>query len=320
MTREELLVKLKYYEQAYFTNDEPVPFVGDLQIYPALVKDYYKFYSLVPCFTMNKNEDPEGIIYSHLGYVFKKIKEDESGFFGRQFVQLLSLVFRVDNKLVCPNCGETFNEEKYRERIKKFEELEKKIPKEERNQQNPKYQEFLQSFSLFLEEAHTCSCGSYYRYPIRIEGEEGKEKLFVNDTEITSKDYEELRTVYCYQNIIDYDDEYIDPELKAALEETARLKNPNAVQPTLEKQMSCILTNSPYTYETLRQIPIRKMVMLLRVIDAKIHYMAYRQGEMSGMVKFSKELDHWIYSNDKKDKFADIMTVDQLKEKLKDVT
>ena len=50
--------------------------------------------------------------------------------------------------------------------------------------------------------------------------------------------------------------------LKKDLEETARLKNPNAVQPTLEKQMSCILTNSAYTYETLRQIPIRNMVML----------------------------------------------------------
>ena len=42
MRREEFLVKLKYYEQAYFSNDEPVPFVGGLKIYPALVKDYYK--------------------------------------------------------------------------------------------------------------------------------------------------------------------------------------------------------------------------------------------------------------------------------------
>ena len=38
------------------------------------------------------------------------------------------------------------------------------------------------------------------------------------------------------------------------------------------------------------------------------------------MVKFKGELSHWIYSSDKKDKFSDIMTMDSLKDKLKDVT
>lgn len=320
MKREELLVKIKYYEQAYFSNDEPVPFVGGLMIYPALVKDYYRFYSLVPCFTMNKNEDPDGVVCTHLGYVFKKIHEDETKFFERQFFQLLSLVFQIENKLVCPHCGQEFDEKKYREGITEFQKMESEIPENQRTKDNPEYQIFLIAFSKFLEEIHTCECGNRFKELIRIETEGDKEKLYVNNVEITPKDYEELRSIYCYQNIVDYDDEYIDPDLKKDLEETARLKNPNAVQPTLEKQMSCILTNSAYTYETLRQIPIRKMVMLLRVIDAKIHYMAYRQGEMSGMVKFNGEIDHWIYSNDKKNKFADIMTVDQLKDKLKDVT
>ena len=43
LTQAEFASKLKYYEQNYFSNDEPVPFVGDLKIYPVTVKDYYKF-------------------------------------------------------------------------------------------------------------------------------------------------------------------------------------------------------------------------------------------------------------------------------------
>ena len=38
------------------------------------------------------------------------------------------------------------------------------------------------------------------------------------------------------------------------------------------------------------------------------------------MVKFKNELTHWIYGTDNKDKFGDIMTMDVLKDKLKDVT
>ena len=49
--------------------------------------------------------------------------------------------------------------------------------------------------------------------------------------------------IFCYQNMPDYDDEYIDPELKADLEEAARLRNPNNVQPSLEKQECCL---NPY--------------------------------------------------------------------------
>ena len=115
-------------------------------------------------------------------------------------------------------------------------------------------------------------------------------KLIVDGVEIDSIDYDLLRSIVLYYNIPDYDDEYINPELKAELEEVARLKNPNNVQPSLEKQESCIVSTGVYTYETIKDITIRKMVLLLRTIDARLHYFAYRQGELSGMVKFKGEL------------------------------
>lgn len=50
----ELYKEIQLYEQMYFATDEPVPFKGNLMVYPVLSKDYYKFYSNLPCLTMDK--------------------------------------------------------------------------------------------------------------------------------------------------------------------------------------------------------------------------------------------------------------------------
>lgn len=52
---EELQQKINYLEKVYFSLDEPVPFRKDIIVYPVMVKDYYKFYSTLPCLTMDKN-------------------------------------------------------------------------------------------------------------------------------------------------------------------------------------------------------------------------------------------------------------------------
>ena len=76
----------------------------------------------------------------------------------------------------------------------------------------------------------------------------------VGNVEITDDDFDLLRKVVCYYNMPDYDDDYIDPELKAELELAAKLENPNNVQPTLEKQETCLIASTAYTYETIKNI------------------------------------------------------------------
>lgn len=141
----------------------------------------------------------------------------------------------------------------------------------------------------------------------------------IGNVEITDDDFDLLRKVVCYYNMPDYDDDYIDPELKAELELAAKLENPNNVQPTLEKQETCLVASTAYTYETIKQISLRHLVMLLRTVDAKIHYQVYRSAEASGMVKFKSEITHWIYASDKKSKLDKVQSFDSLKEKLSGV-
>lgn len=304
--------KIKYYEQRYFSNDEPVPFVGGLKIYPALVKDYYKFYSVISCFTINKNEDDEGISMSNLEYLYYKMFSDneDSGGFISQFVNLLEMIFHIEYGLKCPKCGKILS---YDEVGKKINIIKKTAGKDTDKAKI--------GINDYLQEIQTCPECKEQRYEtIRYEYSKEKCLLFVDNVKITKKDFDELRKVVCFQNMPDYDDEYIDPELKAELEEAARLRNPNNVQPSLEKQECCIISSTGYTFETIKLITIRKLVMLLRTIDSKLHYFAYRQAEASGLVSFKSELNHWIYGESKEDKFAHIQKLDDFKDKLKHVT
>lgn len=309
--REELLNLIKYYEQAFFTNDLPIPFKYNLTIYPILVENYYKFYASIGCFKINKNEDIKGVGMSNLDYVLYLSEQEDGKRFFFQLISLLELIFHIKNGIICPECGKVISYEEINEKIDKIKLIENE---NERNN----------TMQLYIEQIEYCDCNKdnkIKREPvIQYSREKGNKYISINGIKINSEEYDLLRNIVLYYNIPDYDDEYIDPELKAELEEVARLKNPNNVQPSLEKQMSCIVSAGvSYTYETIKQLSIRKMVLLLRTIDARLHYFAYRQAEASGFVSFKNELTHWIYGVDKKDKFSDVMTMDALRDKLKDV-
>ena len=93
MISEQLQKKLDLWEKCYFSLDEAVPFKENLKVYPALVKDYYKFYSCFPCLTMDKNtklvmneegkpikvSNPKGIGMSYLGYLIDSMQEKDTG-------------------------------------------------------------------------------------------------------------------------------------------------------------------------------------------------------------------------------------------------
>ena len=150
LKREELLDLIKYYEQAYFTEDLPIPFKGNLTIYPVLVKDYYRFYSCIGCFKINKNEDINGVGMSHLDYILYLIeqeaeKNEKKTYF--QLISLLELIFHIQNGIICPVCGSLIL---YSEINKKMEEIQKIKDEDERKKAMQEY----------VSIVETCNCGS----------------------------------------------------------------------------------------------------------------------------------------------------------------
>ena len=332
MLSKDLEEKLAYYEQAYFGLDEPVPFKGGLKIYPVTVKDYYKFYSNLPCLTMDKSikkiksqdgtgkeiimevSNPQGIGMSYMAYLIECMENKEFGqLITSQVINMFELVFHEKNGMYCPNCGEkrdTF------QIIKDIQDFELSLPKDiEEIEYKTKKVEFFKTYEC-------CSkCNTRMRDVFSIKNSKPIKKLCVYDVEFSPKDLDEFIAIVTHYNILDYQgDKYVDPNLKKDMELKAELQNKNYTSPSLEKQLVCVSISSPYTIEELKKITLRKLSLMLKTIDAKGYYYAQIQGAMSGMVSFKEDPKHWIFSDNKKDMSKEIMTLNDVQTKFASVT
>lgn len=317
--------KLAIYEQNYFTYDKPIPFKGDLFVYPATVKDYYLFYNLVSCFTIDKDEDPdgEGFALNELQYLFLLMKKDKTLNFRDKLLSLLEFVFHIDNGLYCDNdkCehrGEAFSYKDIRPQVEKITiELQQKYQGVENGELL-----FQRERQQKMYELQLCPhCQTVMRDVIELTEEEGKSPIiYIKGIPINNREFNELKRIYCYQNLPDFNDEYMDTDLKKELEMASKMKSANAEQPTLERQISCIVISSGLTYKQVEELTLRKFTSLLRVADAKLNYLAYKIGEMSGLVTFKTPFPHWIYTkeNARQSLLDNIMTFDQVQKKIGD--
>ena len=329
MISEQLQKKLDLWEKCYFSLDEAVPFKDNLKVYPVLVKDYYKFYSCFPCLTMDKNtkmvigedgrpikvSNPKGIGMSYLGYLIESMQEGEIGAtLTSQLIGLIELVFHEKNGFFCPNCGEEIL----------FEEIKNEldnITKTIMESKGTKEQVDIAKIEYFKEKMKCKKCGSNMREIISIKNEGNIKKLSIKNTDISPKDFDELKALVSRQNILDYDgDKYIDPDLKEELEIKARLQNKNYTSPSLEKQMVCVCAGTGYTLKELKEIPLRKLTLLLKTVDSKANYYAQVQGAYSGMVKFKQDPVHWIFGDNKRDIASEFTSLESFTGKFNDVT
>ena len=329
MISEQLQKKLDLWEKCYFSLDEAVPFKDNLKVYPVLVKDYYKFYSCFPCLTMDKNtkmvigedgrpikvSNPKGIGMSYLGYLIESMQEGEIGAtLTSQLIGLIELVFHEKNGFFCPNCGEEIL----------FEEIKNEldnITKTIMESKGTKEQVDIAKIEYFKEKMKCKKCGSNMREIISIKNEGNIKKLSIKNTDISPKDFDELKALVSRQNILDYDgDKYVDPDLKEELEIKARLQNKNYTSPSLEKQMVCVCAGTGYTLKELKEIPLRKLTLLLKTVDSKANYYAQVQGAYSGMVKFKQDPKHWIFGDNKRDIASEFTSLESFTSKFNDVT
>ena len=147
-----------------------------------------------------------------------------------------------------------------------------------------------------------------------------KEKSVENADEhnsriITAQDFDEIKRIILYQNVIDYSDQYIDPDVKAAIEEYYKLKNKGLEHITLEKQIACIQAQNGMTEETIRGMTVRGFQMLFHTVIDRVDYPIARNAEAQG-AKFDSPIEHWAYKK-QKDKFSEAFTsLDSFKNKI----
>lgn len=132
------------------------------------------------------------------------------------------------------------------------------------------------------------------------------DEVFLNkDTliKINREDFDEIRRIILYQTFPDYDDKYVDPDIKKKAEEYYRLKNKNAKKVSLEHKVICVQSRTGMTPEQIGDLTIRNFYQLFDVLVDRDDYIIHKNAEFNN-VKFTDPIEHWAYK-EKKDKYSE---------------
>lgn len=121
---------------------------------------------------------------------------------------------------------------------------------------------------------------------------------------ISAKQFDEIKQIILYQNIPKFDDSYINPEFKKAMDEQDELKNRNVDYPSLERKMAIITAHSGLPKREQEQMTYRSHCLLFNEVCGEVEFTTVRPAALFG--DGGKNLEHWIFKN-KKGKFDEYM-------------
>lgn len=126
-----------------------------------------------------------------------------------------------------------------------------------------------------------------------------------NDILIGPKDFENIKRLILYQNLIRYDDEYVNPELKAMMNEIDELKNKGIDSPTIERRIAIITAHCGLSKQEQLKMTYRSHSLLFEEVYGEVEYTTLRP--IALFDGNGDKIDNWIYKK-KKDKFDGYVT------------
>ena len=127
--------------------------------------------------------------------------------------------------------------------------------------------------------------------------EDGRAKLILNDVEINENDFDYLRKLILYQNLPNYDDELMNPDLKNDLEQADKIKNGGEETEDFEHLIANLVIGTGMNIDDVKNLPIRKFYIIGQVMDRKLHYSIYKQASVGGFVEFKQPITHYLKKN-----------------------
>ena len=117
---------------------------------------------------------------------------------------------------------------------------------------------------------------------------------------ISAKEFDDITKIILYQNLPDYDDKYINPDIKKSMQEVDRLKNKDYESPDFERQMGIIESHTGILKEQLLKKTWRSFQILFREVCGEIEFYTMRPAAIA--VGAGDKVDHYIFKK-RKDKF-----------------
>lgn len=125
-----------------------------------------------------------------------------------------------------------------------------------------------------------------------------KYKLICEDLVINGEQFEDIRRIILYQNLIDFDDEYINPDIKKAIVEYEAIKSQNIVIPNAERKMAIITAHTGIRKEEQMEMTYRSHCALFKEVYGEVDYSTIRTAFLVNSMfstKKNNELEDWIY-------------------------
>ena len=121
---------------------------------------------------------------------------------------------------------------------------------------------------------------------------------------ITAKEFDDIKKIILYQNLPNFDDSYINPELKERMDEVDELRNKGKETPSLERRIAIITSHCGLSKKDQMEMTFRAHSILFQEVSAEVEYMCTKPIAIYGGK--SDEVQ-WIFRK-KKDKFSDYIT------------
>lgn len=144
---------------------------------------------------------------------------------------------------------------------------------------------------------------------ISIEEDNGKKYLAIlnEDTTvkyfITSKEFDDIRKIILFQNIYDYDDRYISPDVRELYDEYIKAKSdPNQEDPTLERKKVFVMSKTKNSIKEINEMSYRMFYQLyLTNVEIDLYY-ARKMVQTSQKYDVKEDVVYPIFMK-KKDKY-----------------
>lgn len=114
--------------------------------------------------------------------------------------------------------------------------------------------------------------------------------------EINHKEFEDIKKIILHQNFVYFDDEYINPELKKAMEEVDELKNKNFESIDIERKMAIITAHTGLSKNKQQEMTYRSHCVLFNEVCGEVEYNAIKP--IATYAGKSKDIQ-WIYKEKK---------------------
>ena len=121
---------------------------------------------------------------------------------------------------------------------------------------------------------------------------EGNDDYLINEQQ-----FEDIRRIILYQNLIHYDDSYVNPDLRKAMNEINELKNKDFEDLTIERKIAIITAHTGISKNEQLTMTYRSHSLLFEEVCGEVDFTTIRP-----IALFSGEgekLNHWIFRKKK---------------------